>query len=56
LPREKSGGANARVSFRVKNELRGRQLPFDLVHFESHRRAIEAGALKRVPSPRVRIR
>src|SRR5258707_6694376 len=48
LPREKSGGANTRVSFGVENELRARNAPFDLMHLESHRSAIEAGVLERV--------
>src|SRR6202043_3959817 len=41
-------GADAGLSFGVKNELRARHVPFDLVHFESHPCAIEAGARKRV--------
>src|SRR5437667_4262973 len=49
LPCQKSGSSHARVQFGLENKARARPLPFDLVHFESHRCAIESRALKRVP-------
>src|SRR3954466_359295 len=47
LASEQARGAHPRAQFRFKDEAAARYFPFDTMDFETHRRAIESGALER---------